>query len=278
MANNNQQLARNEGQPPSLKSILTSDAMKQQFAAALPKHLAPERFIRVALTALTRTPKLMECSQESFFKSLLDLSAIGLEPDGRKVHLIPYGRDCTVVVDYKGIVELVRRDSSVLDIQCLTIRENDECQWVNGEMRHVINPKQPRGEVVSTYTRIKWASGEVTIGEPFDKEDAERARRCSKSGSSGPWKDHYTEMWKKSNVKRDSKMWPLSPEVQDKLAKADEHEFSGDLRNVTPSMPTVPTADPFAPKAAITEHLAEQEAPAVDAEQVPLEEQPEQEW
>ena len=61
-----------------LKSMLCSDAMKTQFATAMPKHLSPERFVRVSITALTKTPKLQQCTPESFFKCLLDLSSMGL--------------------------------------------------------------------------------------------------------------------------------------------------------------------------------------------------------
>jgi len=34
----------------------------------------------------------------------MNCSALGLEPDGRRAHLIPYGRDVQLIVDYKGIV------------------------------------------------------------------------------------------------------------------------------------------------------------------------------
>lgn len=221
----------------TLKQTLTSDAMRQQFAAALPKHLSPERFIRIAITALTRTPKLAECTQASLMRCLLDLSALGLEPDGRRAHLIPRGKECTLLVDYKGIVELVRRDPSVLDVQCITICEKDECEWINGEMIHKINPKQPRGEVVSTYTRIVWENKSVSVGEPFSRDDAERARRSSASANSGPWKEHYVEMWKKSNIRRDSKMWPLTPEIREAIEREDEYNT---VRDVTPTAARVP--------------------------------------
>jgi recombination protein RecT len=102
--------------PRDIKSIIASPAMQQQFAAALPKHLSPERFGRIAITALSRTPKLRECTQESVFKCLLDLSAMGLEPDARHAHLIPYGKECTLVIDYKGLVALVRRSGEVAKI------------------------------------------------------------------------------------------------------------------------------------------------------------------
>ena len=229
--------------------------MNEQFARALPKHISPERFARVAITALTRTPKLAECTQASLMKCLLDLSAMGLEPDGRRAHLIPYGQECTLIIDYKGIVELVRRDPSVEDIQCITIRQNDFAEWVNGDMIHKIDPKTERGEVVCTYTRIKWKSGSVSIGEPFSKADAEHAKKSSKTSSSGPWRDHYVEMWKKSNIKRDSKMWPLSPEIRDAIEKEDDRMFAP--RNVTPQPPMIESLADIADEATIAAALAD---------------------
>lgn len=229
--------------PTTLKSLLTQDNIKQQFALALPKHLDPDRFARIAITALTRTPKLQDCTQESFFRCLMDLSAMGLEPDGKLAHLIPYGRDCTLIVDYKGLIDIVRRDSNVLDVQCFVVRENDECSWENGAIHHKINPFKDRGEPVATYTQIKWRNGNTSTGEPFSKQDAEHAKKSSKTANNGPWKDHYVEMWKKSNIKRDAKMWPLSPEIRDLIAK-DDNDYHPP-RNVTPQLRTTPI-DPLA--------------------------------
>jgi len=236
-------------EPQGIKALLNSDAYKEQFQLALPKHLSSERFIRICNTALTRNPKLLECTPSSFMKCLLDLSAMGLEPDGKKAHLIPYRdnrnniTECTLIVDYKGKVELVRRDPSVVDVQCIAIRENDEAEWVNGVMTHRIDPKASRGEVCSTYTRIVWKTGEVSVGEPFSRDDAERAKRSSKSAATGPWRDHYDEMWKKSNIHRDAKMWPLSPEIQEAISREDSH-FLAELRDVTPKRKGVSEGNP----------------------------------
>jgi hypothetical protein len=40
-------------------------------------------------------------------KALLDLSTFGLEPDGRRAHLIPFGDEVQLILDYKRLVELV---------------------------------------------------------------------------------------------------------------------------------------------------------------------------
>ena len=114
-----------------IKSLINSDAMREQFAKALPKHLTPERFTRVAITALTRTPKLAECTPASLMKCLLDLSAMGLEPDGRRAHLIPYGTEATLIIDYKGLVELIRRSGDVVSVRAETVCEKDHFEWIN---------------------------------------------------------------------------------------------------------------------------------------------------
>lgn len=239
-----------QAQPQGIKALLNSDRYKREFEMALPSHLSSDRFIRICNTAITRNPKLLDCTPASFMKCLLDLSAMGLEPDGKKAHLIPYKdnrnnvTECTLLVDYKGKVELVRRDKNVEDVQCITIRENDQCEWINNSMVHKIDPKKPRGEVVATYTWIKWKSGSVSVGEPFSKDDAEHAKKSSKTSSAGPWKDHYVEMWKKSNIHRDSKMWPLSPEISDALSREDK--YTQEMRDVTPKQPpsfALPSAD-----------------------------------
>ena len=215
----------------TLRALITSDAAKAQISTAMPSYLSPDIFIRVTLTTLNKTPKLQKCTQGSFTECLLDLASMGIVPDGRQAHLIPYGTTCKVMVGFQGFLDMVRRDENVSDVEVFTIRENDTATFHNGELDHSFNAVAERGEVVGTYTRISWIDGTKRCGEPFLKEDAEKARASSQSGNSGPWKDHYVEMWKKSNIRRDSKMWPLSPETLDKIRKSDELD---PIRNITP--------------------------------------------
>ena len=105
----------------TIKGILSSDVMKSQIAAALPKHCTPERMIRAGLTAITKTPELANCTQESFFAAMLSLSQWGLEPDGRHAHLIPYKRTCQLIIDYKGYVQLCYRSGMVKSIIALSM-------------------------------------------------------------------------------------------------------------------------------------------------------------
>ena len=99
----------NEVQPApknTIRSLLESDGFRQQIAKALPSHMTPERMIRVAVTTLAKIPKLAECDQTTLFNSLLTCSQLGIEPDGRRAYLIPYGKVCQLIIGWQGLVEL----------------------------------------------------------------------------------------------------------------------------------------------------------------------------
>jgi recombination protein RecT len=211
-----------------IKTLIASPAMGEQFARALPKHLPAERFARVAITALTRTPKLAECTQASLMKCLLDLSAMGLEPDGRKAHLIPYGTECTLIIDYKGLVELIRRSGDVVSIRSETVCEADEFEWHNGAITHRVDWRNPRGEVQAVYAEAVMKSGERQTAT-MTKQEVEAIRARSRAGNNGPWKTDWAEMAKKTAVRRLAKMLPLSSEIMSHVERDDDQ-----FRNVTP--------------------------------------------
>lgn len=209
-----------EKKKPDLKMMLSGDAFRQQVALALPKHLTPERFIRVAVTALTRTPKLMECDPASFFKCLLDLSAYGLEPDGRRAHLIPFNNnklgivECQLLLDWKGVVELAKRSGDVKSWRAETVCEHDTFSWRNGEIEHIIDWRRPRGEVQAVYSSVTLSDGFVDT-EVLTLEEVANARSRSRAKNDGPWVTDWAEMAKKTAIRRHSKRLTLSPEFHE---------------------------------------------------------------
>lgn len=220
-------------EPKGLKALINSDTMREQFARALPKHLTADRFTRVCITALTRNPKLQECTPESFMRCLLDLSAMGLEPDGRRAHLIPYGKECTLVVDYKGTVELVMRSGIVSIIHADKVCENDAFEYDRGEIKqHKIDFKKPRGNAYAYYALVRFKDGSEKA-EVMSMEDIEAIRERSQGYKSAiqykkshPWITDFDEMAKKTVFKRCSKWLQLSPEIRDALEKGDDDYVS----------------------------------------------------
>lgn len=86
------------------------DKFKPQMALALPKHLNADRMARLALTAFSTTPKLQECTAQSIAGSIMTASILGLEPGvNGQGFLVPYGKTCTFVPGWKGLVDICNR-------------------------------------------------------------------------------------------------------------------------------------------------------------------------
>lgn len=205
-------------QQATLKDLISGDKFREQVSLALPAHLTPERFSRIALNALQRTPKLQDCTQASLFKCLLDMAAMGIEPDGRRAHLIPYGNEVTLILDYKGLLELVRRSGDVVSIRAELVCENDEFSWENGKITHKVEWRKPRGEIQAVYAEAVLRSGETQTAT-MTKDEVDAIRKRSRSGSSGPWVTDYGEMAKKTTLRRLCKLLPLSSEVAEHIDK-----------------------------------------------------------
>ena len=209
------QLSRYE----SIKQQLT--LMQSQFAAALPKHLSPERFCRVAITALTRVPKLAQCTPASFMRCLLDLSAFGLEPDGRRAHLIPYENrkegttECQLIIDWKGKAELAMRSGVVSNLHADVVCENDVFSYNRGVLEeHKIDFRKPRGAMFAAYALCRFKDGTEACAV-LGKEEVDKIRSRSRASGAGPWVTDYNEMAKKTAFHRLAKSLPLSAEFRD---------------------------------------------------------------
>lgn len=205
-----------------VKEWIASPYFADQVAKALPSLITPERFLRIAITATARTPKLLECTKESVMKCLLDCAAFGLEPDGRRAHLIPYGRDCTLILDYKGIVELVRRSGDVSSIHADVVCDADTFEHSMGQVtKHTFDLRKPRGAMYAAYALVMLKDG-TQQAAIMGRDEVEAIRKRSRAGSSGPWVTDFNEMAKKTAFRRLSKWLTLSPEVRDVLDRDDD--------------------------------------------------------
>ena len=243
-----------------LRSFIAGDTFKQQVALSLPHHMTPDRFARVALTAMTRTPKLMDCTRESLLRCLMDCSSLGLEPDGRHAHLIPYKDACTLIVDWKGLVALARRSGDVAIFRAELVKERDSFAWENSIVTHGIDWRNDRGATQAVYSYVKFKDGSEDW-EVMTLAEVEAIRKRSRSGNAGPWVTDFDEMAKKTAIRRHSKRLTLSPEFADALEK------DGDIieeRNVTPIAQTnlaallaAPAAQPVSdtPDELVMDHL-----------------------
>lgn len=233
---------------------------RQDILHTLPATIDPDRFISVALQALTRSPRLLECSPESVIKSLRDAAELGLEPSGLmgSAYLVPYRNSKTgkyeaqLIPGYRGLIDLARRSTEVRTIEAHVVRERDRFEFNYGSapaIIHVpyINLTQEReehvdeesGEVkygdlltaggfVAAYALARLKSGEVQF-EVMDIPSIELVRRRSKAADNGPWVTDWHEMARKTVTRRLLKYLPLSVlELQRALELEDEAESTAE--------------------------------------------------
>lgn len=225
-----------------IQEWLESDVFKRQIAAVLPKHITEERMVRAAITATMRTPLLAQCDQASFFNQMLLLSQFGLEPDGRRAHLIPFWNtkrkvyECQLILDYKGVVELILRTGAVSTIHADKVCENDEFVYNCGQVeKHRVDFRHPRGPAYAYYCVITRKDGTRKC-EVMSVDEVNQIRARSKSAESGPWVTDYDEMAKKTVFKRASKWVELSSEIRGILDA--DNDLVIDASVVTPGSST----------------------------------------
>lgn len=219
-------------------------AMEPAIKKALPSVITPERFTRMVLSALSSTPKLAECSPQSFLAAMMTAAQLGVEPNTAlgQAYLLPYRNhgqmECQFQLGYKGLIDLAYRSGEVSVIQAHTVYENDVFEYELGmdpKLRHV-PAKADRGEAVAYYAMFKTKDGGYGF-EVMSVDDVQRhAQRYSKSYGSGtsPWRSNFDEMAKKTVLKRALKYAPLKSDfvrgvAQDETIKA---ELSDEMYSV----------------------------------------------
>ena len=238
-----------------LQEIISSDKFKEQIALALPKHLTPDRMARVALTTILKTPKLGECDPASVLQALMTCSQHGIEPDGRRAYLIPFGKQCQLIIGYQGLVELMLNAEDISNIYAKEVRANDEFDYNKGELiTHRFDLGTDRGDIVGAYCLIRYKDGHEKC-EVMDMSELEAVKNCSKAKDSGPYKQFAAEMYKKIVVKRASKMCSLTPNLRDAI-EADDDQFS-----FKPKRAKATHADLFTEPEVGEEEKAEEDSP-----------------
>lgn len=275
-------LTRQENQFKSLASILTSEAMKKQIAAALPRNVTPERLTRIVLSAVQRTPKLLECEPKSFLSCVMACAALGLEPDGLlgQAYLVPFKDKCTLIPGYQGLMKLARQSGEIASIDAHPVRAGDEFEYRYGadpSIKHVPAERPYTVENGAAKWADGWRPGPIThfyaVAKMRDssvafvvmptwevdeiRDNSQGYQAAKKFDRDSPWDTDYDRMGCKTAIRRLCKYLPASVE-DNRLHKAvaiDERADRGidqdvgafvDIDNL-PELAPMPATDPPSP-------------------------------
>lgn len=209
------QITEQKAQKPQTIQQWTK-AYSSQIAKALPSVLTPERFSRMVLTAITKTPKLASCKPESFIGSMLTAAQLGLEPNTPlgQAYLIPYGNECQFQIGYKGLIDLAYRSGEFQYIMSEIVYDHDEFTFEYGLNANLVHKpcSGERGEMKWVYAMYKLKDGGYSFKVCSIDDVIKHGKKYSKSFNSGPWQTAFEEMAKKTVIKQLLKYAPLKSE------------------------------------------------------------------
>lgn len=199
---------------------------KSAIAAAAPRHFNAERLLKVAQTAVTTTPALLECYLPTLLGGIIQCGQMGLEPNTVLGHayLVPFRnkkknrQDVQILVGYKGLIDLARRSGQVQSIAAHAVRKGDLFEFQYGleeKLRH-IPAEGERGEITHFYAVAHMKDG----GHAFEVMTKKQVEKIRDSGNRNPvWSDHFEEMGRKTAIRRLAKYLPLSVEFATGIAQ-----------------------------------------------------------
>lgn len=216
---------------PTIAAFIKSQ--EAAIAAALPKHLNSERFVRLVITSMRKTPKLQECSPVSVVGALLTASALGLEPGvNNEAHLVPYndrkrGMECQLIIGYGGMAKQFWQHPLAARLSAEYVCENDHFEYDKGlnPYLHHRPATGDRGPVVAYYA-IAGLIDRPAIFDVFTPEQVKKLRG-GKVGTSGDIADPEHWMERKTVIRQVLKLMPKSPELTAAMA-VDERRGSID--------------------------------------------------
>lgn len=201
---------------------------KKDLMLAATKHLDVDRLTRLAITAIRKTPALAKCTPVSVIASVMQCAQLGLEPDSvlGRVYLVPFKGECTVIVGYKGMIELALRSGLVETVEGYPVFEGDEFDYSLGLERRLHH--KPCGEtdaakMTHAYAIVRFKDGGVLFSV-MTRKAIDAVRNASPGKDHAPWVKHYPEMAVKTAIRRLWKFCPASPE----LARAASLEERGE--------------------------------------------------
>ena len=203
-------------------------ALGPELKKALPSVLTPERFIRIALSALNNTPQLKQCTPMSFISALLNAAQLGLEPNSPlgQAYLIPYKNkgqlEVQFQIGYKGLIDLAYRNGQMQTIQAQVVYENDLFEYEYGLNPILVHRPafSDRGEPIYFYGLFKTVNGGFgfSVMSKADMDNFASTYSKALGTSYSPWKTSYEEMAKKTVIKQALKYAPIKTDFQRALS------------------------------------------------------------
>lgn len=230
-------------EPKGIAATLLAPASIARITPFLPEGVNVERVVAAAQLAVMKMPAIAECDPKSIVFAVARIAQWGLEI-GETAHLVPFGKECTPVPDYRGLVEMIVRSGAARSVESRVVRQGDEFEYEYGtakRIRHVPLAKST-APITHAYAivTLRFQDFDFTV---LDVEEVETTRAKSKQWAKGPLPAWYA---KKTAVRRAVNLIPKNPKLA-KLMQSVEEVEAGEFTVLPPDRdPDGPTPAEFA--------------------------------
>lgn len=201
----------------------------------LPPQVDLAKFQRITFTAIQRDQSLL--GKNGLMDAVLDCAKDGLIPDGREAVITAFGATAVYMPMVSGILKKVRQSGELKSLSAQVVYEADTFDYFIDEdgphFTHKPEMIKPQGSVIGAYA-VAITKDEGKYFEFMNKEELDKIKSTSPSGDKGPWGKWYSEMAKKSAIRRLSKWLPMSTDVEGTIRKDDQF-YDMEPLNVTPT-------------------------------------------
>jgi recombination protein RecT len=203
--------------------------MEPEFARALPKHITPERFTRVAITAVQNVPDLLTCDRTTLYSACMRAAQDGLLPDGREGAIIARAGQAVWMPMVAGITKKVRNSGDISTWSVHEVKENDQFDYELGDAERIYHKPalKNRGATIGVYSIVLMKDGErsrefMSIEEVNAIRDrSDGYKYAVEKKKKNPWITDPDEMAKKTVIRRHAKRLPMSTDLDDFLRQDD---------------------------------------------------------
>lgn len=219
---------QNANMPVKTKGALAEllERSRNSFEEMATKYLPADRIFKLAAVAMSRDPKIADCTGVSILKSVMDACQMGLDCSGINGQgwILPYRNKKTnkteaqFIPGYRGLTEIARRSGAVEDIDAQLVYANDVFRIRMGSnpgIDHEPETRGDRGEFLGAYAVATLATGKQK-SEWMDAADIDNTKKSSRSAGSdySPWNTFAGEMRRKTVIKRICKYLPYDATLQ----------------------------------------------------------------
>lgn len=221
-----------------VKHALLSPEMGRQFQAALPAHIPLDKFQRVAATAVANNAELVQADRNTLYSACMKAAQDGLLPDGREAALVIFNtkdgdrwiKKAQYMPMVAGILKKIRNSGELKELSAHVVYSNDRFDYyIDDTGEHLMHRPLldgDRGTFRRVYAIATTKEGgryiEVMSKEQVDDVASVSKSKDSKGNPTGPWRDWYPEMARKTVIRRLSKRLPMSTDLDDLLHRDDD--------------------------------------------------------